>query len=78
MKTDTFQQPDLLSVAQLSQRLGFGKTKTYRLLNSGELPFRRIRLGEQWRFSRLEVERFCHDQLAGNQTVDAGDDDTTH
>lgn len=57
-------EPDLITITELAARLGIGKTKTYALLNTGQLPIRRIRLGEHWRFSRVEVERFCHGGLS--------------
>lgn len=73
MTTTTQQEPDLITIGELSARLGIGKTKTYQMLNSGQLPIRRIRLGEHWRFSRLEVERFCHGEFASNHSGDASE-----
>jgi excisionase family DNA binding protein len=55
---------ELLTVAETCAALNIGRTKFYSLLNAGELPFRRVRLGEHWRFSRREVERYCHGDLA--------------
>lgn len=60
----TTHEPDLITVSELAARLGIGRTKLYELLNTGQLPIRRIRLGEHWRFSRVEVERFCHGGLS--------------
>jgi len=69
----TPQEADLITISELAARLGIGKTKTYALLNAGELPIRRIRLGDHWRFSRLDVERFCHgdgtDERSGSEAA---------
>lgn len=63
MVSPSYHEPDLLTVSQTIARLNIGRTKFYEMLDSGELPFRRIRLGSHMRFSRLEVERFCHGDL---------------
>ena len=51
---------ELLTVDETCAALNIGRSKFYKLLGAEELPIRRIRLGDHWRFSRQDVERFCH------------------
>lgn len=63
-------RPELLTIGELATILGIGKTKTYALLNSGQLldtfGIRAVRVGDHWRFPRRDVERF----LDGEQAPD--------
>jgi excisionase family DNA binding protein len=49
---------DLLSVSQLSQELGMGKSWVYRQLKDGEIPT--YRLGRNLKVSREELEEYLN------------------
>lgn len=51
---------ELLTVAETCAALGMGRTKLYKMLKTGTLPVRAVRVGDVWRFSRRDVEHFCH------------------
>jgi excisionase family DNA binding protein len=51
----------LMSPEELSEFLGLGRTSTYRLLSSGEIPC--IRLGRLLRVRRSDVEDFVESRL---------------
>lgn len=46
----------LLRVSEVSDRLAIGRTSTYRLIETRELPV--VRVGGSVRVSELELERF--------------------
>ena len=46
----------LLRVSEVSERLAIGRTSTYRLIESRELPV--VRIGGSVRVSEQELERF--------------------
>ena len=48
--------PDLLTTTQVQDLLQVDRTTIYRMVESGRLPA--IRVGNQWRFSRPEIERW--------------------
>jgi len=70
-EVDSQREPrsELMDIRELAFALGIGKTKAYDLLNRGQLPVRPLRVGEAWRFSRREVERFCHGDFDGGQPL---------
>lgn len=45
--------PDVLSAAQVAKILHIGKTRTYQLLRSGEIPS--IRIGNSYRIPRAQL-----------------------
>jgi len=50
-----------MSPEELSEFLGLGRTSTYRLLSSGEIPC--VRLGRLLRIRRSDVEDFVESRL---------------
>lgn len=67
-KTDSTQS-ELLTVIETCAALNIGRTKLYKLMKTGQLPVRAVRVGDVWRFSRRDVERYCHGEAA---TAEAG------
>ena len=51
---------EMLTVTETLTALNIGRTKFYKLLKTGRLPVRCVRVGETWRCSRRDVERYCH------------------
>ena len=64
--SEASEQPDgskgieLLSIPQLSQELGMGKSWIYRKLKSGEIPS--IKLGRSNKVKREDLEKYLEDQ----------------
>ncbi len=62
---------DLMTTKQVQELLQVDRTTIYRMVESGRLPA--IRVGKQWRFPRLEIERWLHAQAvapsAGSTSV---------
>lgn len=70
LKTQSNTRPaELLTVAETCAALGMGRTKLYKLLKEGALPVRAVRVGDVWRFSRRDVERFCHGEPANGDSA---------
>ena len=55
----------LLKISQVSDLIGFGRSKTYRLISDGELPH--VRIGRSVRVPADELERW----IAENTTTGA-------
>ena len=51
---------DLMTTHQVQELLQVDRTTIYRMVESGRLPA--IRVGKQWRFPRLEIERWLQAQ----------------
>jgi excisionase family DNA binding protein len=51
---------DLMTTKQVQELLQVDRTTIYRMVEGGRLPA--IRVGKQWRFPRLEIERWLHAQ----------------
>ena len=51
---------DLMTTHQIQELLQVDRTTIYRMVESGRLPA--IRVGKQWRFPRLEIERWLQAQ----------------
>lgn len=62
-------QAELLTVTETYTALNIGRTKFYKLLNSGRLPVRCVRVGDTWRCSRRDVERYCHGEQVAAETA---------
>ena len=48
--------PDLLSMAQVGEALGMGKSWTYRRVKSGEIPS--VKLGRSMKVKRADLEEY--------------------
>jgi len=61
-------QPDTMGIEELAKRLGIGMTVCYGLAQRNELPIPAIKVGRQWRFSRVAYERWLarENEAAGN------------
>ena len=59
----------LLTIAEVSERLGLGRTKTFELLKRGEL--RSVRIGGARRIPSSEVEGFIERLLVNDPQVNA-------
>lgn len=55
-------QPDTMTLAELAQRLEISLTVAYRLVQEDALPVPRIRVGREWRFSRIAYEQVIRRQ----------------
>jgi len=60
-------EPATLTLAELATRLDIGMTKAYDLARRNELPVPALKVGREFRFSRLALERW----LEGEWTHDA-------
>lgn len=69
MTTKTNSTPaELLTVTETYTALNIGRTKFYKLLKTGRLPVRCVRVGDVWRCSRRDVERYCHGEPGAAET----------
>ena len=50
-----------LSITDVAERLGVNATTVYRLTQKGRLPA--FKVGNQWRFSSEQLERWVVDQM---------------
>ena len=66
-------QPDLMSVGELAQRSGIGRSRAYELLRNGRLGLRRIEIGERVYVSRAEYERLVGITADGPTDAEARD-----
>jgi excisionase family DNA binding protein len=53
---------DFLTTHQVQELLSIDRTTIYRMVQSGQLPA--IRVGKQWRFARIEIDRWLRSQTA--------------
>jgi len=60
----------LLTVKDLEEELQLGRTRTYELVRSGDLPV--IRIGRAVRIPREALRQWVEAQVAGVQPSDAG------
>ncbi len=60
-------EPATLTLAELAAYLKIGKTKAYDLARRNELPVPALKVGSEFRFSRLALNRW----LEGERTHDA-------
>lgn len=67
--------PDLLTTQELQAILQVDRTTIYRMVGSGKLPA--IRVGNQWRFPREEVESWLQRQSCGVSHAAATDGSRT-
>ena len=58
---ETEQTEYLMSVGELAQFLGLGRTYTYRLLSEGEIPS--VRIGRLRKVRRTDAERFVEARI---------------
>ena len=49
---------DTLTLAELAERMGLGKTTAYQMAQKNELPIPALRIGREYRFSRRAFERW--------------------
>ncbi|MFO0556238.1 MAG: helix-turn-helix domain-containing protein [Polyangiaceae bacterium] len=61
---------DVLTLDEVADYLQLGKRSVYRLVNSGELPGRKV-LG-RWRFHVRDVENWLRATPVGSRDVDVG------
>jgi excisionase family DNA binding protein len=54
---------DIFTIRELSEHLRVHPTTIYRLLRQGRLPG--FRVGSNWRFNRVAIEKWEHTQAAG-------------
>ncbi len=59
----------LLTIRQTGVYLGVSVATVYRMLNSGRLPVTPIRIGEEMRLPRRQIERWLDDPTAGEATA---------
>lgn len=50
--------PDILSIKQVQEILGIGKTKTYELLRNNAIP--NVRIGKKYIISKLALLKFLN------------------
>lgn len=55
---DVAREPDLMTLKELTERLGLGKTKIDDMQRLNELPFPTIRIGGRVMFSRRAYENW--------------------
>ena len=60
-------EPATLTLAELAKCLHIGRTKAYELARRNELPVPALRVGQEFRFSRVALEQW----LEGEWTHDA-------
>jgi excisionase family DNA binding protein len=65
---------DLMTTHQVQELLQVDRTTIYRMVESGRLPA--IRVGKQWRFPRLEIERWLQAQAVAPGTGPASASET--
>lgn len=53
----------LLTIREVSQRIGAGRTKLYQLLSQGELP-KPVKIGTASRWLDVEIEEFINKKAA--------------
>lgn len=56
-------EPALMTVKDLADYLNVHPSTIYRLLRQGKLPA--FKIGSDWRFRRLDIERWIRDQPMG-------------
>ena len=64
---------DVLSMREVSARLGMGLRQTYRYARNGDFPFI-VRIGTRFVTPKLAFQRWC--ETAGQQMVDRPEHDT--
>lgn len=69
--------PQVMTVDQVCRYLQLSRAKVYRLAGDGELPA--VKIGDQWRFFRPEIDRWLIDRSRANvgESTAAADLDLT-
>lgn len=65
-RTGPTDEPKLLTLAQVSRRVGLGRTKIYGLIQSGEFP-RPVKIGSVSRWATRQVDAWVEQQIAQNE-----------
>ena len=71
METDPAVTPgEIMTPEQLAEYLGLGRTYTYRLLSSGEIPS--FKIGRLRRIRRVDVERWLERRVNASEEAHQG------